>query len=204
MLTTNNKNLLFEPLVLSGTSGSGKTHLINNLVARGAFGLVLSTTDRAPRIPEMGKPEVNGIDYDFCTSEEYQELKKQGDFFMSNNIHGANYGYRRSSFEQVYASNRIPAAVVHPATIRQFQGEYPYFFGIYMYSFAYPLLRARMLMRGDVIERVESRIKSIPEEVAQYKTVSDLFKYAFEITNDIQLYDIEDLIYRTYQVENEN
>ena len=79
------KGMMF---VLSSPSGAGKTTLTKKIAERNAnFAISISYTTRKPR-PE----EINGKDYYFVTSKEFNNLVKENNFFEYANIFDNHYG----------------------------------------------------------------------------------------------------------------
>ena len=75
-------------LVVSGPSGVGKTSLCEALLAeRDSLQLSLSYTTRPPR-----DNEIDGVDYQFVSTEAFEELKQEGGFVEWAEVHGHYYG----------------------------------------------------------------------------------------------------------------
>lgn len=92
-IATQRQNLLF---VFSAPSGCGKSTICEALLSSDA-GLVfsLSSTTRAPR-----PGDVEGETYDFTTREQFEQLRDDGVFFESAEVHGNLYGTRRDLIER--------------------------------------------------------------------------------------------------------
>jgi guanylate kinase len=78
-------------LVVSGPSGSGKTTLCQQLAASGEAHYSISCTTRSPRVGE-----VDGKDYHFLTSEDFQARLHAGLFLEHATVHGNLYGSLKS------------------------------------------------------------------------------------------------------------
>lgn len=75
-------------VIISGTSGSGKTTVVNALLAKcSTFHRVITYTTRP-----MRENEVNGKDYHFVTEKTFKEMKEDGEFIESANVYGYSYG----------------------------------------------------------------------------------------------------------------
>jgi len=75
-------------LVLSGPSGAGKSTIIHQASESiGEYYFSISTTTRPPR-----EGEVDGVDYNFVSKEEFEEGIKAGDFLEYATVHGNYYG----------------------------------------------------------------------------------------------------------------
>ena len=55
-------------IIILGKTASGKSKVVDELVKKG-FKKIVTTTTRPPR-----KKEVDGIDYNFVSNEEFQQL----------------------------------------------------------------------------------------------------------------------------------
>lgn len=76
------------PLVLSAPSGAGKTTIARMLLSRRTdVGYSVSCTTRAPR-----PGEVDGVDYHFLTSEQFDAAVARGEFAEWAEVHGRKYG----------------------------------------------------------------------------------------------------------------
>ena len=76
------KNLI---VVLSGPSGAGKGSLYKEISKRRNVSKYVSATTRKPR-----EGEINGVDYDFITVEEFKK-KMQDDYFLETIKYADNY-----------------------------------------------------------------------------------------------------------------
>ncbi|MEN9782022.1 MAG: guanylate kinase, partial [Pseudomonadota bacterium] len=75
-------------IVISGPSGVGKTTIVNELMKRNPeIILSRSVTTRKPR-----RGEINGIDYNFITQAEFNEMKNSGQLLESVSNYNNSYG----------------------------------------------------------------------------------------------------------------
>ncbi|MEM9079796.1 MAG: guanylate kinase [Verrucomicrobiota bacterium] len=77
--------------LVSGPSGSGKTTLCRRLAQEGLAHYSISSTTRPPR-----QGEVNGRDYDFLSTEDFQTDVANDEFLEHALVHGNHYGTRLS------------------------------------------------------------------------------------------------------------
>lgn len=78
-------------LVLTGKTASGKDTLIAKILEKYPnFRKVLTTTTRAPR-----EAEVNGVDYNFISKEDFKKNLEQGDLLEYVEYGGNLYGTER-------------------------------------------------------------------------------------------------------------
>jgi guanylate kinase len=90
-------------LVISGPSGVGKT-TITRAVERAFPGAVFSVSATTrPRTPA----DVEGVDYQFVTEEEFDRLVAQGSFLEWANVFGKRYGTLRAWVEEQLARGRL-------------------------------------------------------------------------------------------------
>lgn len=78
-------------LVVSGPSGSGKTTLCRRLADSGEVRYSISCTTRPPRPGEL-----NGRDYHFLSTGDFQQRLQAGDFLEHAVVHGNLYGSLKS------------------------------------------------------------------------------------------------------------
>ena len=84
-------------ICVSGPAAVGKTTLIEQaekaLQAKGiSVAATLSSTNRPPRKKPDHMFEADGVDYRFYTPQEFSVLKENGDFFVTSEVHGNEYG----------------------------------------------------------------------------------------------------------------
>jgi guanylate kinase len=91
-------------IVISGPSGVGKTTLYKRLLADlpEILDFSVSATTRKPRVGEM-----NGRDYHFLTTEEFQALIEAGEFVEWARVYQNYYGTLRSEISRINAKGKI-------------------------------------------------------------------------------------------------
>lgn len=159
-------------LLITGPTGVGKTTLSNLLIKNFGYGRVISNTTRDPRAGE-----IDGIDYNFMTDAQYNELELTGDLFMSNEVYGKYRGYTRSDVSKVWNSGKIPLVEMYAPLTRQFMQNYPNTDAVYLMPASTELLVERMSRRGDSTASVEERIKGTVEEIDFYYNNFQLFRH---------------------------
>jgi guanylate kinase len=83
-------------LILSSPSGAGKTTLAKKIADQdNNFKVSVSYTTRAPR-----PNEINGVDYNFVSIEEFQKLSNQNKFLEQAKVFGNYYGTLKGPIEQ--------------------------------------------------------------------------------------------------------
>ncbi|KAG0315939.1 guanylate kinase [Linnemannia gamsii] len=93
-----------RPIVISGPSGAGKSTFLKRLFAEypDKFGFSVSNTTRNPRAGE-----VNGVDYNFLTREDFLAGVARGDFIEHAEFSGNLYGTTVQGVKSVGDKGRI-------------------------------------------------------------------------------------------------
>ncbi len=90
-------------LIISGPSGSGKSSIINYLLAELENAVLsVSTTSRKSRTNE-----IDGVDYNFVTKDEFIKLVKEDKFIEHEEIHGNLYGTRKDMVEDALEFGKL-------------------------------------------------------------------------------------------------
>ena len=93
MISKSRKGLI---LILSSPSGAGKTTLAKKIADKdNNFKVSVSYTTRATR-----PNEINGVDYNFVSIEEFQKLSNQNKFLEQAKVFGNYYGTLKGPIEQ--------------------------------------------------------------------------------------------------------
>ena len=93
MISKSRKGLI---LILSSPSGAGKTTLAKKIADKdNNFKVSVSFTTRAPR-----PNEINGVDYNFVSIDEFQKLSNQNKFLEQAKVFGNYYGTLKGPIEQ--------------------------------------------------------------------------------------------------------
>ncbi len=153
-----------EPLliVISGPSGVGKDSLVQRLEERDcAFYFVVTATDRPPR-PD----EVNGEDYFFVSTEEFERMIEQNELIEYAVVYGQYKGVPKEQVREAMASGRdvvMRLDVQGAATIGEIAPEAIL---IFLTASSEDELEQRLRARGgDSPEQLERRIAKAREEM---------------------------------------
>lgn len=158
--------------VFSGPSGSGKTTLCSALLAAVPRAKRLVTcTSRAPR-----PGEVDGTDYRFLPSAQFDTALAAGEFFEHALVHGNHYGSRRRDVIMLLDQRQdvvFNVDVQGAATIRKTAAAEPMLAGRLITIFVIPPpveeLRKRLQGRSqDKPEEIEMRLKAAAEEITHW------------------------------------
>ena len=109
------------PVILSAPSGGGKTAIGQRIRAlRPDIGYSVSCTTRRPRAGE-----VDGRDYYFLSTIEFEGARERGEFAESAEVHGKLYGTLRREVERVLASGRHVLMDIDVQGAAQFRKVFP-------------------------------------------------------------------------------
>jgi guanylate kinase len=86
-------------IIVSGPSGVGKDATIKRMRADGAPFHFLVTNTTRPQRPE----EVEGVDYHFVTTDEFERMLARGEFLEHAVVYGHHYGNSKRKVEQALA-----------------------------------------------------------------------------------------------------
>ena len=93
MVSKSRKGLI---LILSSPSGAGKTTLAKKIADKDSnFKISVSYTTRTPR-----PNEVNGVDYNFVSIDDFQDLSSQNKFLEQAKVFGNYYGTLKGPIEK--------------------------------------------------------------------------------------------------------
>jgi guanylate kinase len=91
-------------VILSGPSGVGKDTIIHALRLRHPgtdYHYVVTCTTRAQR-----PGEIDGVSYHFLRRDEFERLRREGEFLEANEVHGHWYGTPRGQVREALAAGR--------------------------------------------------------------------------------------------------
>jgi guanylate kinase len=163
------------PLILSAPSGGGKTTIARMLQRRRSdVGYSVSCTTRAPR-----PNEVHGRDYYFLSREEFERLRKEGEFAERAEVHGNLYGTLRSEVERVLAEGKHVVMDIDVQGATQFVRAFPHSVTIFILPPSAEVLLERLRAREtESAAQLAARLQSALQELQQ---VSD---YEYVVVND--------------------
>lgn len=160
-------------VTLSGVTGIGKSFFKKLLVSELGFKNMVINTTREKRVGE-----INGIDKNFLTDSEFENLKKEGKIGYDFEYLGNRYGYSKQDLN----SCEKLVTEVHYSTIFDFKKNAKNVFAIYMIP--NDLERAKIeLKKRNLSKDVEfKRLKEIDEHVKIFsnnKELQEQFEYIF-------------------------
>ncbi len=160
-----------RPIVFSAPSGAGKTTIIHEMMKQ-VEGLVfsVSSTTRSQR-----KGEVDGVDYDFLTHDQFQQAIDEGDFIEYENVHGQLYGTRASRVRPLLEAGTDVIFDLDVLGALSLKRLFPDAFLLYIDVLGREVLRERLLARGredlDEIERRLTRYDMEREKADQFDRI---------------------------------
>jgi guanylate kinase len=95
-------------LVISGPSGVGKTEVA--LVLRSLGDLYVKSVSATTR--DIRDGETNGVDYFFVSSEEFDNMEKNGELLETTRYNGNCYGTPRKYIEKVLDEGKVAILVI--------------------------------------------------------------------------------------------
>lgn len=101
-------------ITLTGPSCSGKTTLLNELVANHGYQNVVSHTTRPPR-----SGEVNGRDYHFVDNQAFVEDAHEGEFLENVIFNGYRYGVSQQEVYKANQAGKTAVVIVEPKGLIQ-------------------------------------------------------------------------------------
>jgi guanylate kinase len=163
---------MFEPLIISGPSGIGKTYLEKHLIENHNFKRIMSTTTRQPR-----EGEENMVDYHFVSETHYKVIESSGGFITSSNHLNAWYGFEKNLVEEIQNEKKVPITIVIPTIVSPFLNNYPDTHAIYLQPHSMELTIKRMKLRGDSDEKIKHRVELESSQTEYFeKNIKHLYK----------------------------
>jgi guanylate kinase len=161
--------------VITGPSGVGKGTLIRELLERlPDLELSISATTREPR-----EGEVDGRDYHFLSSEEFEQRMRREDFLEYATYSGHRYGTLRTEVERRLASGHSVVLEIEVQGARQVRAAMRESIQVFIAPPAAAVLRERLNARGtDAPEAIDARLEVAEQEMAAQD------EFAHTVVND--------------------
>lgn len=163
-------------ITLSGVTGTGKSFFKNAISKELNFKNLAIVTTREKRANE-----INGIDKEFVTNSQFEQLVQDDAFFMNFEFLGAKYAYRKDSIQL----NENYVTEVHYNTIYEFKKNASKVFSIYLIP--HDIERAKIeLQKRNLPTKAEiKRLQEIEEQMEEYTNNIELQKqFDYVFTND--------------------
>lgn len=126
----------------------------------------VSATTRRPR-----PGEVDGVDYRFISSEEFQRHIDAGDFLEWAEVHGNRYGTLRQDVEQKVAEGRLVVLEIDPQGAAQVRQLVDDAVCVFVRAPSFDELERRIRKRGaETDEEIAKRLKTAKRELQLVST----------------------------------
>lgn len=148
-------------ITLSGVTGVGKSYLKKEIQRRLGINIQPIVTTRSKR-----KGEINKIDKEFVTNEEFEEMKKNKNIIVTFEFLGNKYGYPREQME----SEENSVVELHYYMIQKLKQEVKNTFSIYLIPKNIEIAKQKLKERN-LPKKIENlRLKEIEEHIKEFRT----------------------------------
>ena len=153
------RGLLF---VVSAPSGTGKTTVVERLVARSPE--LRQSRSYTSREARMGEQE--GVDYNFVSRDRFEAMVREGAFLEWADIFGNLYGTARADTEQALAGGADLVLVIDVQGARQVRHAMPEAVAVFVLPPSFAVLEARLRGRNkDSEAAMAKRLETARREV---------------------------------------
>lgn len=153
-------------LIISGPSGVGKTTItrgVERSIADSVFSVSYTTRAKTDA-------DVEGVDYHFISSEEFQQLIDEDAFLEWADVFDKRYGTRRKWVEEHLARGRLVILEIDVEGAKQVKAKLPEAFGIFILPPSEDELLRRLRDRKRESEgQIEKRYAEAQREIADAK-----------------------------------
>ena len=140
-------------IVISGTSGSGKTSVVNELLAkRDDLSIAVSATTRSPR-----EGEADGREYFFVPREEFEAKREAGEFAEWAKVHGNFYGTLKAELARIEGAGKNVLLDIDVQGAASIRALYPDCLDIFIEPPSIEELEKRLRKRGSEDEESLAR-----------------------------------------------
>lgn len=183
-------------LVFSGPAGAGKDSVLIEYLKKNVPGVwkSVSYTTRPPR-----EGEKDGVDYNFISVEEFEDLIRQG-AMLEYAKYGVNYyGTPKTSVDEHLKNGDVVILKIEVQGAEQIKQIYPCSTGAFIVPPSLEILEKRLRGRGTETDEDILRRLSIAKQELEYSS-----NYDYHIINDRLEDAVEDLtaVIRALQLKN--
>ena len=158
-------------IIIFGKTASGKSRVVDELVKRG-FKKIVTTTTRPAR-----KSEVDGVDYNFISEEEFEQLintRYFAEWKKYDTVEGV--WYYGSPLDEISRADNKSIVILTPDGYRDIKDELDDHITIYIYA-NNKTIRSRLSKRGDKKEEADRRIKQDNNDFKDAEFLADRIFY---------------------------
>lgn len=162
-------------IVVSGFAGAGKGTLMKEILAQhDNYALSISATTRQPR-----GTEVDGKEYFFKTTEEFEKMIAQGELIEYANYVGNYYGTPKAYVEEQLASGKDVILEIEIQGALKVKEQFPETLLLFVTPPSAKILKERLVGREtETMEVVEQRMRRAAEEA------EGILLYDYILVND--------------------
>ncbi len=165
-------------VVISGPSGSGKSTVVDRVVDVAPIKLVkaVSATTRPPR-----RGEVEGVDYYFLTTEDFEALRQSGQFIECAEVHsnGNWYGTLTSEIERAHAEAGWAFLEIDVQGAQEVMRQFPDALTVFLTTPSEAEYEKRLRARGTESESaIRERLETASDELQRAS------HYRYTVVND--------------------
>jgi guanylate kinase len=164
-------------VILSGSSGVGKSTIINKLITEsvGKYAFMTTVTTRPRR-----ENEQENISYHFVSTDEFMNRVKDGEFYEYESVHGNLYGTSRIILNKLLEKNKVLLKDIDVFGTQNLVQKLKGIIKIITIFITADIdtLRNRLLDRGESLADIERRLSRFSVE----QTFSE--KYDYVVKND--------------------
>lgn len=174
-------------IIISGPSGSGKGTVVRRLCSQSDdeanFAVSISVTTRKKR-----ESETDGVDYFFCTEEEFYNKLRNNELLESATFVGNYYGTPRSYVEEQIHNGKTVVLEIEVNGALQVKRKLPESVLIFLLPPSLQELKNRLICRNtENIENIEDRLHRAKDEIAL------ISKYDYLVINEDVMKAVEDI-----------
>jgi len=153
-------------VILSSPSGVGKTTLTKKIQQKYQnFKLSVSLTTRSPR-----SNEVDGVDYNFVSHKDFEELVNKNKFYEHAKIFENYYGTLKKNVDEIILKNDIIFDIDWQGTKQLSKFKNLNLIKIYLITSNKDDLKQRLIKRNqNTDDEIKKRFKSFDEDIKHWK-----------------------------------
>jgi guanylate kinase len=156
-------------LVVSGPSGSGKSSIVNELIARLDLDFSVSVTTRLPRPGER-----HGVHYTFISRKDFESMIESGELLEWAQYNNRFYGTPAAPVEAANAAGRDVLLEIEIQGARQIRDKRPDAIMFFITPPSLEELEKRLTRRGDTSAAdIEDRLEVAEFEMAEAPELFD-------------------------------